>query len=381
MRLDVNALAPAAGLSWVRARSLVLATAFVLAATFVSAVRPVVAQSSGAPGGAWVTPRTPDGHPDLQGNWTNATITQVQRLPGLGPVLTPEQVKAMEEGRREFFEAQAAPSDPNRGAPPVGGDAIGDPLFDAAAGGTGGYNAFFIEPGTHVAVFDGEPRSSLVTDPPNGRIPPFTAAARQRMAERARANSRFGEFDNPENRSLSERCLTSFGSNLGPPMLPNYFYNNNYTIVQTPDYVVIMTEMIHDVRIIPIGEHEPLPDDVRPWFGDSWGRWAGDTLVVETTHIDREQLAEPSYVFPGGSENMKVVERFTRADSTTLDYEFTVIDPDTYTSEWGGQVPFKRLDGLLYEYACHEGNYSLTDVLSGARAEERDKAKAANPND
>ncbi len=320
-------------------------------------------------------PRTPAGHPDLQGNWTNATLTQVQRPPGLPAVLSAEQAQAMEDNREKFFEEQAQPSDPDRGAPPVGGVSTGDPLFDAAAGGSGGYNAFFVEPGTHVAVFNGEPRSSLVTNPENGHIPPLTPAARQMLAKRAAAARKFGQYDNPENRGLAERCLTSFGSNLGPPMLPNYFYNNNYTIVQTPDYVMIETEMVHDVRIIPIGEHKPLPEGIRPWFGESWGRWAGDTLVVETTNIRPEQLEEQSYVFPGGSENLKIVERFTRADETTLNYEFTVIDPDYYSAEWGGQVPFKRLDGLLYEYACHEGNYSLADVLSGARAQERESAK------
>ncbi|HET9948499.1 MAG TPA: hypothetical protein VFQ22_06235 [Longimicrobiales bacterium] len=316
-------------------------------------------------------PRTPYGRPDLQGNWTNATITPVQRNPGQPAVLTKEQVADIEAGRREFFEENLQPSDPDRGAPPVGGASLGDPLFDAAAGGTGGYNVFFIDPGSRVAVFDGEPRSSLVTNPPNGRIPALTPEAQRRMSELAARRSRFGEYDNPENRPLSERCLTSFGLNMGPPMLPNYFYNNNYTIVQTPDHVMIMTEMVHDVRVIPIGERPDVPDDFRPWFGVSWGRWEGDTLVVETTNIRLDQLQESSYVFPGGSENLKVVERFTRADENTLNYEFTVIDPEWYTAEWGGQIPFERLEGNVYEYACHEANYSLTNVLSGARAEER----------
>ena len=159
----------------------------------------------------------------------------------------------------------------------------------------------------------------------------------------------------------------SFGSNAGPPMAPNYFYNNNYTIVQTPDYVMIMTEMVHDTRIIKLGDHKPLPRDVRPWMGDSWGHWEGDTLVVETTNINEQQA------FQGipATADLKVVERFTRADENTINYEFTLIDPTTYTEPWGGEIPYKRLDGQVYEYACHEGNYALGDVLSGARAEER----------
>ena len=219
----------------------------------------------------WVVPRTPDGHPDLQGNWTNATITPIQRPAGVGPVLTPDEVAAIEGTRQDYIDNASAPSDPDRAAPPVGGNFTGDVLFDAASGGTGGYNYFYIDGGDRVAIFNGEARSSLVTNPATGRIPPLTPDAQQRIAEARRAN-RFGEYDNPENRPLAERCLKSFGSNAGPPMLPNYFYNNNYTIVQTADHVMIMTEMVHDVRIIRLTEGEPLPDHVRPWFGDHRGR-------------------------------------------------------------------------------------------------------------
>ncbi len=321
--------------------------------------------------GDWEMPRTPAGHPDLQGNWTNATLTPVQRPPGLGPVFTPEQVAALEEDRQAFIEQSYAASDPDRGAPTVGGEFTGNALFDAASGGTGGYNYVWIDGGDEVAIFNGEPRTSLVTRPADGRIPSLTDEGRRRFAEAARQAGRFGEYDNPENRPLGERCIMSFGSNAGPPMLPNYFYNNNYTIVQTEDHVVIHTEMVHDTRIIRLGEPDPLPPDIRPWMGDSWGTWVGDTLVVETTNLPPRQLSAQQYVFPGGSESTKLVERFTRADENTINYEFTVIDPDTYSSEWGGEVPFRRLDGLLYEYACHEGNYALFNVLSGARAEER----------
>ncbi len=345
---------------------LVAVAAATVAATLGSAGQQSIESST-----SWEMPRTPDGRPDLQGNWTNATLTPVQRPPGLGPVFTPEQVAELESDRQAFIERSYAASDPDRQAPTVGGEFTGDPLFDAASGGTGGYNYVWIDGGDEVAIFNGEPRTSLVTDPPDGRIPALTPEARSRFVEQRQEASRFGEYDNPENRPLGERCIMSFGSNAGPPMLPNYFYNNNYTIVQTRDHLVIHTEMVHDTRVIRLGEPEPLPAHIRPWMGDSWGRWVGDTLVVETTNLPPRQLNAQQFIYPGGSERMTVVERFTRADESTINYEFTVIDPATYTSEWGGQVPFRKLDGLLYEYACHEGNYALFNVLSGARAQER----------
>ncbi len=320
----------------------------------------------------WQVPRTEHGHPDLQGNWTNATMTPVQRPRGVGPTLTAEQVAALESGRQDLIAAAALPSDPNREAPPEGGVQTGDPVFDGATGGTGGYNYFYIDAGDSVAIYDGEARSSLVVDPPDGRIPALTPEAQRARQEATEAARRagIGQYDNPENRPLGERCIISFGSNAGPPMLPNYFYNNNYTIVQNADHVMIMTEMVHDVRIIRLGERKPLPDHVRPWMGDSWGRWEGDTLVIETTNLPAKQLVG-GYVYPGGTENMKVTERLTRVDQETINYEFTVEDPTFYTSPWSGEVPFRAMDELVYEYACHEANYSLFNVLSGARAQER----------
>ena len=321
----------------------------------------------------WVMPRTSDGHPDLQGNWSNATITPLGRPRGRGPVLTPDQVAEIEERREEFIEVLSATSDPNREAPAVGGVRTGDFAFDAASGGTGGYNYVYIDGGDRVAIYNGESRSSLVTNPADGRIPSLTPEARQRRSERSEFNRQFGAYDNPENRPLSDRCLMSFGSNAGPPMLPNYFYNNNYTIVQTADHIMIMTEMVHDVRIIRMGERVPLPEQVRPWMGDSWGHWEGDTLVIETTNL------HPLQRFNGNpSDNLKVIERLTRVDQSTINYEFTVIDPETYTAEWGGEVPMKALDGLIYEYACHEGNYALGAILSGARYQERLEAENQN---
>ena len=321
----------------------------------------------------WVMPRTSDGHPDLQGNWSNATITPLGRPRGQGPVLTPDQVAEIEGRREEFIEVLSATSDPDREAPAVGGVRTGDFAFDAASGGTGGYNYVYIDGGDRVAIYNGESRSSLVTTPADGRIPSLTPDARQRRSERSEFNRQFGAYDNPENRPLSDRCLMSFGSNAGPPMLPNYFYNNNYTIVQTADHIMIMTEMVHDVRIIRMGERVPLPEQVRPWMGDSWGHWEGDTLVIETTNL------HPLQRFNGNpSDNLKVIERLTRVDQSTINYEFTIIDPETYTAEWGGEVPMKALEALIYEYACHEGNYALGAILSGARYQERLEAEDQN---
>ncbi len=321
----------------------------------------------------WVMPRTSDGHPDLQGNWSNATITPLGRPRGQGPVLTPDQVAEIEGRREEFIEVLSATSDPDREAPAVGGVRTGDFAFDAASGGTGGYNYVYIDGGDRVAIYNGESRSSLVTNPADGRIPSLTPEARQRRSERSEFNRQFGAYDNPENRPLSDRCLMSFGSNAGPPMLPNYFYNNNYTIVQTADHIMIMTEMVHDVRIIRMGERVPLPEQVRPWMGDSWGHWEDDTLVIETTNL------HPLQRFNGNSsDNLKVIERLTRVDQSTINYEFTIIDPETYTAEWGGEVPMKALEGRIYEYACHEGNYALGAILSGARYQERLEAEDQN---
>jgi hypothetical protein len=209
--------------------------------------------------------------------------------------------------------------------------------------------------------------SSLITMPENGRLPPLTDEARQRRAKVQESRSQFGSYDHPELRPVAERCLVSFGSNAGPPMFPNGWYNNNYTIVQTADHVVIMAEMVHDARIIRMGDGPRMPDDLRPWLGDSWGHWEGDVLVVETTNLHPLQ----QYT----SERMKVTERFSRVAEDELLYSFTVDDPSTYTEVWGGQVPMHALNDKLYEYACHEGNYAMTNILRGARYEERTDAQ------
>jgi len=332
--------------------------ALVLLVTVALAASPAAAQtrSSGRD-----VPRTAFGHPDLQGNWSNATLTPFQRPQGQGPILTDEQVRAIEAGQAAEVEERSQDLEVDR-ALPTGGD---DPV--CIDGATTCYDEAYRAPGERVAVIDGQPRSSLVTFPADGRVPPLTEGARRQIAEFNAGRAQFAQYDHPELRPLAERCLVSFGSSAGPPMLPNYWYNNNYTIVQTPDYVMIMAEMVHDARIIHLGEPDRLPEGMRPWFGDSWGHWEGNTLVVETTNLN------PTHWFRGvpPSSTRKVTERFTRVDEGTILYEFEIDDPETYTERWGGQIPFNRLDGLLYEYACHEGNYSLPNVLSGARFEEQ----------
>jgi hypothetical protein len=327
------------------------------------ALAPAAAQAPATPAKPWTMPRMPDGKPDLQGTWSNATLTPLERAEGMPLAMTKEEVAKREKGFADRVERLAEASDPDRPAPPKGGDGS-----TGAAGNVGGYNNFWIDPGDRIAVVNGEYRASLIVDPPNGRVPAQTAEARQRAQQRLAVMKGRGQYDHPEFRPLAERCLLSFGSNAGPPMLPNYFYNNNYQIVQTRDHVMILVEMVHDVRVIRMGG-DPLPRHIRPWMGDSIGRWEGDTLVVETTNF------HPLQQFRGASENLKVTERFTRADADTINYTFTIEDPTTFTAPWTGEVPFKRSDELIYEYACHEGNYALSNVLSGERNRERREAE------
>ena len=326
----------------------------------------------------WSVPRTADGKPDLQGNWSNATLTALERDKGQDAILSEEAAAKIENRTRQVAEFRDAPSDPDRPPPAKGGDQRklpeGEPTFierisQAAGGAVGGYNNFWLDPGERVLRIDGKPRASIVIDPPDGRVPALTPEARKRMAAAGAARKGMGEFDHPELRGLAERCLTSFGSNLGPPMLPNYFYNNNYQIVQTKDHVMIMTEMVHDVRVIRLGTNLTHPaKDVRLWFGDSIGRWEGDTLVVETTNF------HPLQQYRGASENLKVIERFTRTGPDAILYRFTIDDPTTFAAPWTGELAFNRFDEMIFEYACHEGNYALTNILQGERAKEKRQA-------
>jgi hypothetical protein len=304
----------------------------------------------------------PDGTPDLQGTWSNATITPLERPAQFkNLVLSEAEAAQLEQATADRRDERNQPSDPNRPAPPKGGDGS-----TGAAGNVGGYNNFWLDPGERVARVDGLPRSSLIIDPPDGRVPAVTPQARARMAAAAKSRIGRGPYDHPELRPLAERCLLSFGPTT--PLIPNYFYNNNLTIVQTRDHVMILMEMVHDARIVRMNAAH-LPAHIRPWLGDSIGRWDGDTLVVETTNF------HPLQSFRGASEHLKVTERFRRVDASTINYRFTVEDPTTFTAPFTGEIPFRAMDELLYEYACHEGNYALANVLSGARNEEARKAK------
>ena len=308
----------------------------------------------------WEVPRTPDGRPDLQGIWTNQSMTPTQRRGDQGLVYTPEEVAEIERGYADREASAAQASDPNRPPPePKNTISVAD-----------SYNDVYFQRGNGVAVVYGAPRTSLITVPSNGRIPPRTPEARARRAESREARGQFGQYDHPELRPLAERCLTSYGSPAGPPMLPTGLYNSNYIIVQTPDHVLIMTEMVHDARIIRIGDGPKLPPHIRPWMGDSWGHWEGDVLVVETTNIHPLQ--------PYSSAEMKVTERFSRMREDAVLYEFMVDDPSTYAEPWGGQIPMTTMPDQMYEYACQEGNYALSAVLSGARYQERMEAEEAN---
>ena len=300
--------------------------------------------------------RTADGRPDFQGNWTNSTLTPFQREEGREPVYSWDEVRRIEQGDEEC--------PPNPGTVACGRTQRQGDSNEARLSGNE-YNEVYWERGTRIAVVNGEPRTSLVTHPANGRIPARTAQAQRTSQQRQAMRSQFGAYDHPELRPFAERCIL-FGSPSGPPMIPVGAYNSNYIITQTADHLVIQSEMIHDVRIIEIGEPEAMPKDVRPYFGYSFGHWEGDVLVVETTNISPQQSIGGSPL----SADAKVTERFSVADRETILYEFTVDDPTTYTGSWGGEIPISRLHAELYEYACHEGNYSLGGVLSGARYEE-----------
>jgi hypothetical protein len=314
---------------------------------------------------AWKVLRTVDGQPDLQGNWTNATLTQLERAPQLGTRLnlTEEEAARIEGTAAQHVEDNAQPTDPKLG--------IQDLPKDCGYGFTGtncGYNNFWVDRGTQVIRIDGQPRSSIIIEPASGRIPQLTPAARQRTASLGAARRGRGT-EGPETRSLGERCLMSFGSSAGPPMLP-LMYNNTYSIVQNQDTVMILVEMVHDARIIRLGG-KPLPKSVKRWMGDSIGRWEGETLVVETTNF------HPLQGFRGSNENLKVTERFTRTAPDRILYQFKVEDPATFVQPFSGELPLNATADKLYEYACHEGNYALPGILAGAREEERAAADTA----
>jgi len=332
-----------------------------------------------APPKGYAPPRTADGHPDLQGVYDAATMTPMERPPQFGNrlVLTPDEAKAIESYQAERMKSGSEPSQADRTAPAVGGDrsptqSYLESVFRAGGGVVGGYNFFWISPGTQLATINGEKRTSIVIDPPDGHVPPITPEARRRNAAilatrvspdaaEGGGNQPMGAYDNPEARPLAERCLLGFSSTAGPPSLPNYWYNNLKQIVQTPDTVLILNEMVHDARVVRMNAQH-LPQTIRKWMGDSVGHWEGDTLVVDTTNFtDKTQ-------FRGASENLHVVERLTRLDDRTILYRFTIDDPSTWARPWTGEYPWNATNDQIYEYACHEGNYALENILRAARA-------------
>ncbi len=294
------------------------------------------------PAKPWKLSRTPDGQPDLQGFWTNTTYVPLERPKNVTKTFyTPEE--AAENIKR------AAVTENEQTEPGT----VADVHYD--------FTQFGLDRSQSALALN--LRTSLIVDPPEGRIPPMTAEGLGRGAERAELRKRMGgPFDAAQNQPLSVRCIIM--DRIGPPMLAGA-YNNNYQIVQVPGYVMILVEMIHDVRIIPLDGRPQLPASVRQWTGSYRGRWEGDTLVVESTNFNGKNP------FQGSSENMKLIERFTRVDENTIRYQFTVDDPSTWTRPWSAEVPWAKTIGPLFEHACHEGNYGLGNILAGARAEEK----------
>jgi hypothetical protein len=349
-------------------------------AAVVLTVMPAAAQNGNAPAKKSAgLKRMPDGHPDLQGTYDLATLTPMERSRGANLVLTNEEAAKLEQQRATVRALGDAPLKGDRGAPPKGGDgSVG------AAGNVGGYNSGWLDGGSAYTVVDGQKRSSLIIDPSDGRVPPFSPAAQARMREVAARNRPTsdaqesndpglekapGAYDDPERRPLGERCLLGFASTSGPPILPNYFYNNLHQIVQTPDTIMILTEMVHDARIVRMNAQH-LPKTIRMWLGDSVGHWEGDTLVVDTTNFTDKTR------YRNSTPDLHVIERFTRVNDKTLLYRFTIDDPNTWAQQWTGEYTWPATDGRIFEYACHEGNYALTDILKGARLREKEQSAA-----
>ena len=322
-----------------------------------------LATDAGAATKPWSAPLTADGVPDLNGVWTNASMTKLTRGAGGTPlVVSAEEAHTRAAAQARYLKAEAAPSDPNAGAPPAGRD-------------PGGYNAFWLDLGSALGKVKGEFRTSWIVDPADGQMP-FSENGRALVAKAAIFAHLADTPVGPEALEPWDRCLISSRGSGGPGMLNN-IYNSNYQIVQTKDAVAILVEMIHDVRVIPLfpdkrtaqASHGPGA----PWLGDSVGWWEAKTLVVETVHVNAEQgRAGPIFLTPQG----RVTERFQRVASDEIFYAFEVEDPTYYTRPWRAEMSLHSGQGQLYEYACHEGNYAMTSILRGARVEER---KAAAP--
>jgi len=364
----------------VRVLTVTTTLAILLAAIAMPQLRMAAQQAPPKPGASAIGgPRTPDGHPDLQGTYDVATLTPLERPAALGNQLTmtEQQARRLEQAMADRRERAARPDSGDRPAPPIGGDGS-----TGAAGNVGGYNNFWIDNGTAYVTIDGQKRTSIIVDPLNGRVPPPTDGARQRQAARVvRTTSDEqesgdpgleapGAYDDPERRPLGERCLLGFGSTSGPPALP-VLYNNLHQIVQAKDTVMILNEMDHDARVVRMNSKH-LPAWVRKWMGDSIGWWEGDTLVVETTNFTDKTR------FRGSTDKLKVTERISRLDARTLLYRFTVEDPDTWPAAWTGEYTWPATDEQMFEYACHEANYALGNILRGARQREQAARSGAN---
>jgi hypothetical protein len=295
----------------------------------------------------WTPSRTPDGQPDLQGFWTNATFTPLQRPKGVTKEFYTKQEAA--EVEKRLAAEDAAQTEPGT---------IADVHYD--------FTQFGLD--TAQAAYASTLRTSLIVDPADGKLPPLSAEGQKRATERAELAKRVGRWDSAQSNELDDRCMIFAGA--GPPMLPQS-YNSNYQIVQAPGYVMILFEMAHDVRIVPLDGRPHISPDARQWIGDSRGRWEGNTLVIETTNFNGKNPIQ------GSSANMKVVERFTRVDSDTLVYKFTVEDASTWTRPWSAEIPMRKTTGPLFEHACHEGNRGLYNTLAGKRLEEKKAAEEA----
>jgi hypothetical protein len=304
----------------------------------------------------WSPPRTADGQPDLQGVWDYGTLTPLERPAALGDKQVFSDAEAAAFEREENRRQNRDLIDPAKGG------------VNYPPGGVVPYNEFWYERGSTVVA---SKRTSLIVDPPDGRLPPMTPEGQYAMELRAASdrNDQLGRprADSYTDRTLADRCLVGF--NAGPPMIPGA-YNNNVQLLQTPGYVVIVNEMVHDARLVPLDGRPHLPPHLRQWKGDSRGHWEGDTLVVDTINFHRETSLR------GSTARMILVERFTRLDADTLLYEFTVHDPTTWTRPWTAALLMKKIAGPLFEYACHEGNYAMFNILSGARASEKAAARA-----
>ncbi|HEY1303955.1 MAG TPA: hypothetical protein VGF24_10430 [Vicinamibacterales bacterium] len=299
---------------------------------------------------SWTPPRTPDGQIDLEGVWDFSTITPLERPNGLDKATFTDQEAANFE-REENLRQNRDLIDPKKGG------------AQYLPGSVIPYNEFWYERGSKII---GTRRTSLITDPPDGRIPPLTPQA-QRKQDADAANARDEQLghvraDTPQSRSLADRCILGF--NAGPPMTPGA-YNNHVQITQSPGYITLVVEMVHDARIVPVDGRPHLPPAIRQYTGDSRGHWQAGTLVIDTANFLRETS------FRGSSAHLHLTERFTRIDAGTLMYEFTVDDPQTWTKPWTAAVPMRKIEQPLYEYACHEGNYAMRNILSGARAQDK----------